>query len=121
LFGIFQRMHSGELYSGTGIGLAIVRKAAERMHGEVGLSSEAGHGSNFWVELPGVTCEIRCYSPARLRMMRMTCLHSKGVSARKDREPHACCRDGQEAIEYLSGEESFRPTAIPLPYLCCSI
>jgi PAS domain S-box-containing protein len=54
LFGMFQRMHRGELYSGTGIGLAIVRKAAERMHGEVGLSSEAGHGSNFWVELPGV-------------------------------------------------------------------
>ena len=44
------------LVSGStkGIGLAIVRKSAERMQGDVGLESEVGRGSRFWVELKGV-------------------------------------------------------------------
>jgi signal transduction histidine kinase len=46
---MFQRAHIG--YEGTGIGLAIVRKAVERMGGRVGVESEPGHGSRFWVEL----------------------------------------------------------------------
>src|SRR5207244_343389 len=54
LFQMFQRIHTGDEYEGTGIGLAIVRRAAERMGGEVGLHSEAGGGSRFWVELPAV-------------------------------------------------------------------
>jgi signal transduction histidine kinase len=54
LFEMFQRMHTGSEYEGTGIGLAIVRKSAERMGGEVGLESEVGRGSRFWVDLKGV-------------------------------------------------------------------
>jgi PAS domain S-box-containing protein len=53
LFEMFQRMHTGTEYEGTGIGLAIVRKSAERMGGKVGLESEVGRGSRFWVELEG--------------------------------------------------------------------
>ncbi len=49
LFGMFQRLTSE--YEGTGIGLAIVRKAVERMGGSVGVDSEMGKGSCFWVEL----------------------------------------------------------------------
>jgi len=49
LFGMFQKLDS--LYEGTGIGLAIVRKVVERMGGNVGVDSEPGHGSRFWVEL----------------------------------------------------------------------
>jgi PAS domain S-box-containing protein len=52
IFGIFQRMHSPKEYEGTGIGLAIVKKAAERMGGKVGLESAVGQGSKFWLELP---------------------------------------------------------------------
>ena len=55
LFGIFQRLHSGPAYAGTGVGLAIVRKAAERMHGTVGVDSAPGLGSTFWIELPRST------------------------------------------------------------------
>jgi hypothetical protein len=36
---------------GTGIGLAIVRKAGERMGGKAGGESEPGRGSRFWIEL----------------------------------------------------------------------
>jgi len=49
LFGIFQRFN--EQYEGTGIGLAIVRKVTERMGGSVGVVSEEGKGSRFWVQL----------------------------------------------------------------------
>ena len=42
IFQIFGRLHSGKQYEGTGIGLAIVRKAVERMGGSVGLTSDFG-------------------------------------------------------------------------------
>ena len=44
------------LIGGTSdIGLAIVRKAVERMGGRVGVESELGKGSRFWVELKRAT------------------------------------------------------------------
>ena len=49
IFGIFERLSRD--YEGTGIGLAIVKKAAERMGGSVGVDSEIGQGSNFWLNL----------------------------------------------------------------------
>jgi signal transduction histidine kinase len=51
IFGLFQRLHDDRAYPGTGIGLAIVRKAMERMGGGVGLASEPGKGSTFWLDL----------------------------------------------------------------------
>lgn len=52
IFGVFERLHSVNDYPGTGIGLAIVLKGVERMGGRVGVESEPGHGSRFWIELP---------------------------------------------------------------------
>jgi signal transduction histidine kinase len=52
IFGMFQRVHGASEYPGTGMGLAIARKAVQRMGGRLGLESEPGKGSRFWVELP---------------------------------------------------------------------
>ncbi|MDI1484184.1 PAS domain S-box protein [Polyangium sp. y55x31] len=52
IFRVFERLHAQEAYPGTGIGLAIVRKGAERMGGSCGVESNPAGGSRFWVELP---------------------------------------------------------------------
>jgi PAS domain S-box-containing protein len=52
IFEVFNRLHGSDLYSGTGIGLAIVRKAMERMGGRFGVESVVNQGSQFWIELP---------------------------------------------------------------------
>jgi signal transduction histidine kinase len=52
LFNVFERAHQSPQYEGTGIGLAIVRKAAEKMGGKVGVVSDGVSGSSFWIELP---------------------------------------------------------------------
>lgn len=51
IWNLFARLHPQE-FEGTGIGLALVRKAMERMGGNVGVKSEEGRGSKFWLELP---------------------------------------------------------------------
>jgi PAS domain S-box-containing protein len=52
IFRVFERLHGVEKYSGTGVGLAIVRKGIERMGGKAGVESQLGAGSRFWIELP---------------------------------------------------------------------
>jgi PAS domain S-box-containing protein len=52
LFRMFERVHPDLPYEGTGVGLAIVRKAANRMGGDVGLMSDGSTGTLFWVQLP---------------------------------------------------------------------
>lgn len=52
IFKMFERLHPSSAYPGTGIGLAIVEKAVQRMNGLVGFESTPGQGSCFWLELP---------------------------------------------------------------------
>ena len=52
IFDIFQRLHRAEDYPGTGIGLAIVRKAMQRMHGRAWAESQLGQGATFIMEIP---------------------------------------------------------------------
>ena len=52
IFQIFHRLHRAEEYGGTGIGLAIVRKAMERMGGRVWAESRPGEGAVFYLDLP---------------------------------------------------------------------
>jgi signal transduction histidine kinase len=50
IFEAFERLNTD--YEGTGFGLAIMRKAVQRMGGQFGVESEPGKGSLFWIELP---------------------------------------------------------------------
>jgi len=54
VFHIFEQLHSKDSFAGTGIGLAIASKAAERMGGRLGVESNLNQGSRFWIELPRV-------------------------------------------------------------------
>jgi PAS domain S-box-containing protein len=51
IFRMFHRVHSESQYPGTGIGLAIVKKAVQRMGGRVCLDSEPGKGTRVCVQL----------------------------------------------------------------------
>lgn len=52
IFGIFTRLHRQEDYPGTGVGLALVRKAMERMGGRAWAESQPGEGATFYLEIP---------------------------------------------------------------------
>ena len=52
IFDIFQRLNVTNDYPGTGIGLAIVRKAMERMGGRAWAESKPGAGATFYLEIP---------------------------------------------------------------------
>jgi signal transduction histidine kinase len=65
IWGMFERVHPDSCYEGTGIGLAVVRKAAERMGGSVGVSSDGRNGSKFWIQLPAASAEgVLAFPPA---------------------------------------------------------
>jgi signal transduction histidine kinase len=51
IFRMFERIHPAEKFDGTGIGLTIARKAAERMGGTIGFDSDPACGSRFWIEV----------------------------------------------------------------------
>jgi signal transduction histidine kinase len=59
IFRVFERLHGRGQYPGTGIGLALCRKIAERHGGSVVADGVPGVGSSFTVTLPvDLECEV---------------------------------------------------------------
>lgn len=54
IFRAFERSETAHPFPGTGVGLAIVKRIVERLGGTVGVKSQPGSGSHFWVKLPMV-------------------------------------------------------------------
>lgn len=52
IFLLFQRLHTKEKYSGTGIGLALCKKIVTDLKGKIWLTSEVGKGTTFYFSLP---------------------------------------------------------------------
>ncbi|MFW5831393.1 MAG: PAS domain S-box protein, partial [Prolixibacteraceae bacterium] len=52
IFEIFQRLHRAEEFPGTGIGLAMVAKALQRMGGKARADSKPDEGATFFIEIP---------------------------------------------------------------------
>lgn len=52
IFGVFQRLHSKDVYDGTGIGLAIVKKIVENHNGIITATGQPMNGATFNIYLP---------------------------------------------------------------------
>jgi CheY-like chemotaxis protein len=65
LFQAFERLDAGRTpVEGAGLGLVLSKRLVDAMHGTIGLESEVGVGSTFWIRLPRAAEHVLAPSPA---------------------------------------------------------
>lgn len=58
IFDIFQRLHTHQQFTGTGVGLSICKKIIERHHGKISASAVPGQGAEFIITLPLIQGQV---------------------------------------------------------------
>jgi hypothetical protein len=124
IFSMFERVGDLHRYEGTGIGLAIVHRAVQRMGGACGVESAPGQGSRFWVDLLSVPpsraltilrAMISSEQPIIILLVEDSpddvfffrrAVHKSGLSA----VTHVAV-DGVEAMDYLLNKGRFADAA----------
>jgi PAS domain S-box-containing protein len=123
---IFERgLHTGNC--GTGIGLSVVKRAAERMGGSTGLQSAPGQGSTFWFQLPQANGAQEEPSLLRVDQCRILAvddsqddlvLLKRAFRKAANITIAATVGNGEEAIAYFKGEAQFSDRMkYPTPHL----
>jgi len=103
-------------FGGTGLGLAICRRLAELMGGGIGVESESGQGSMFWVEL---VFEIREALPSPMPVMgglvgaRVLVADHQAVTRESICMMLRCW--GLDPVEAATGDEAVRQLSLPSP------
>ena len=103
LFTPFERLRSVSAeVEGTGLGLAVTRLLVNAMNGEVGVTSQVGEGSSFWIELPAVVV-----GPAELT--EASALHSLPPTAGHEPKRVLYVEDNPSNIRLLERVMARRP------------
>jgi PAS domain S-box-containing protein len=63
VFGLFKRLHTNDMYSGTGIGLALCQRIVDRYGGRIWVESEEGQGAIFYFTLPAAESQAEVIGP----------------------------------------------------------
>jgi PAS domain S-box-containing protein len=81
LFQAFERLDAGRTpVEGAGLGLVLSKRLVDAMHGTIGLESEVGVGSTFWIRLPRAAEPVLAPSPAPMADASMPAAPAPGAT-----------------------------------------